>query len=110
MQITSEELSSPLREKLKSLQDNGDLSIRQGGKDLESASISDIKFLENGITEGDFGEGFNYKVNGSCQLRNDFEETFEKFECVLEVEITKKGAKLKCEVQEIKDNTIDIVR
>jgi hypothetical protein len=114
MQITSEELSSPLRKKLKSLQDSKLLRIRKGGKDLESASISDIKFLENGITEGDFGEGFNYQAEGSCQLTlpcidGNCTRTYPViFQCLLSVRFGEDG-KIE-EVVEIKDNTIKIVR
>jgi hypothetical protein len=114
MQITSEELSSPLRKKLKSLQDSKLLRIRKGGKDLESASISDIKLLDNGITEGDFGEGFKYQAEGSCQLTvpckdcNCTRTNSVIFQCLLKVRCGEDG-KIE-EVVEIKDNTIKIVR
>lgn len=114
MQITREELSSPLRKKLKSLQDNGALSIMQGGKDLESASITGISLLGDVIPEADFGEGFKYQVEGSCQLTLpciDCNCTLTNpviFQCLLNVRCGEDG-KIE-EVVEIKDNTIKIVR
>lgn len=114
MQIKSEELSSPLRKKLKSLQDNGDLSIRQGGKDLKSASITGIQLLGDVIPEGDFGYGFKYQAEGSCQLTlpcidGNCTRTYPViFQCLLNVRCGEDG-KIE-EVVEIKDNTIKIVR